>query len=136
MQVSGVSRQDVLDVVAKLNASGYAENIVVQRLDALNKKGTRHALKLGTADSKAHGSRTASSGRHGRYLCWHGFRDVVRGIMAVNPDATVRTMTAIYRGAADFERTYSDTAETNVGSMIRPNYMPELCVGTCVGDWE
>lgn len=136
MIVSGVTAQDIRDVVAKLNASDYDGNVVIERLDTLNRKDSRHTLKLGTADSRKHGSRRAGSGRHGRWLCWHGFRDVVRAIMAVNPDAKVRSAAAVYDGSVGFERVYPSTAERNVGSWAQPAYMPELCVGTCAGDWE
>ena len=136
MIVSGVSAQDIRDVVAKLNASDYDGNVVIERLETLNRKDSRHALKLGTADSRKHGSRRAGSGRHGKWLCWHGFRDVVRAIMDVNPDAKVRSAAAVYDGSVGFERVYPSTAETNVGSWAEPAYMPELCVGTCAGDWE
>ena len=136
MIVSGVTAQDIRDVVAKLNATDYDGNVVIERLDTLNQKGTRHTLKLGTADSRKHGSRRAGSGRHGKWLCWHGFRDVVRAIMAVNPDAKVRSMKAVYDGSVGFERVYPSTAETNIGSLYQPAYMPDMCVGSCAGDWE
>lgn len=136
MIVSGVTAQDIRDVVAKLNASDYDGNVVIERLDTLNQKDTRHTLKLGTADSRKHGSRKSASGRHGKYLCWHGFRDVVRGIMAVNPDAKVRTTKAVYNGSKGFEDVYPGTAEENIGSLFQPQYMPEMCVGTCAGDWK
>lgn len=136
MIVSGVTAQDIRDVVAKLNATDYSDNIVIERLETLNRKDTRHALKLGTADSRKHGSRRSGRGRHGKWLCWHGFRDVVRAIMEVNPDATVRTSQAVYDGKFGFERNYPNTADTNVGSLFQPAYMPDMCVGTCAGDWE
>lgn len=136
MIVSGVTAQDIRDVVAKLNATDYDGNVVIERLDTLNQKGTRHTLKLGTADSRKHGSRRAGSGRHGKWLCWHGFRDVVRAIMAVNPDAKVRSAAAVYNGSVGFERVYPSTAERNVGSWVEPAYMPDMCVGSCAGDWE
>lgn len=136
MIVSGVTAQDIRDVVAKLNATDYDGNVVIERLGTLNQKDTRHTLKLGTADSRKHGSRRAGSGRHGKWLCWHGFRDVVRAIMAVNPDAKVRSAAAVYNGRNGFESVYPSTAGVNVGSMAQPAYMPELCVGSCSGDWE
>ena len=136
MIVSGVTAQDIRDVVAKLNATDYDGNVVIERLDTLNQKGTRHTLKLGTADSRKHGSRRAGSGRHGKWLCWHGFRDVVRAIMAVNPDAKVRSAAAVYDGSVGFERVYPSTAERNIGSLYQPAYMPDMCVGSCAGDWE
>lgn len=136
MIITGISTTELRDVVRKLNAGEYNGNIVVENAESLNGSGTRISVKLGTADSRAHGSRRASSGRHGKWLCWHGFRDVFRAVMAVNPTAVVRSGIAVYKGAEGFESTYPDTAYKNVGSMVDPSYMPELCVGSCAGDWE
>lgn len=136
MIITGITVSEFKDVVAKLNAEDYDGNIVVESAHALSATGTRINAKLGTDDSRKHGSRRSSSGRHGRWLCWHGFRDVIRAVMAVNPSAVVRTGKAVYRGSVEFEGTYSDTAEQNVGSLFAPAYFPELCVGTCNGDWE
>lgn len=136
MIITGITVAEFKDVVAKLNAEDYDGNIVVESAHALSATGTRINAKLGTADSYKHGSRQSWSGRHGRWLCWHGFRDVIRAVMAVNPSAVVRTGKAVYRGSTGFEDTYPSTAEQNVGSMFSPAYMPELCVGTCNGDWE
>lgn len=137
MIISGISTTELHAVVAKLNApSLYDGNIVVENAEAKNAKGTRISVKLGTADSKRHGSRRAWSGRHGKWLCWHGFRDVFRAVMEVNPDAVIRTGKAAYKGTAGFEETYPSTGMQNVGSMFEPAYMPEMCVGNCAGDWH
>lgn len=137
MIITGISTSELHDVVAKLNAPAlYDGNIVVENCEAKSSTGTRISVKLGTADSKRHGSRRSSSGRHGKYLCWHGFRDVFRAVMEVNPDAVIRSAKAVYRGSEGFEETYPSTGFQNVGSMFAPAYMPELCVGTCEGDWH
>ena len=137
MIITGISVADFKEVVRKLNApADYDGNIVIEDIEAVSNTGTRIRAKLGTADSRRHGSRRASSGRHGQWLCWHGFRDVIRAVMAVNPSAVVRTGKAVYRGSTGFEDTYPDTADQNVGSLFEPAYMPDLCVGSCSGDWE
>ena len=137
MIISGITTSELHAVVDKLNAPAeYDGNIVVENCESKNAKGTRISVKLGTADSKRHGSRTSGSGRHGKYLCWHGFRDVFRAVMAINPDAVVRTGIAVYKGSEGFEESYPGTAQNNIGSMFEPAYMPELCKGHCAGDWE
>lgn len=136
MMITGLTTSELRDVVAKLNADSYDGNIVVERADAVSATGTRINVKLGTADSKRHGSRRAWSGRHGKWLCWHGFRDVFRAVMAVNPEARIQTGKTVYKGRDGFENTYESTGDQNVGSMFQPAYMPEMCVGTCAGDWE
>lgn len=136
MMITGLTTSELRDVVAKLNADSYDGNIIVERADAVSSTGTRISVKLGTADSRKHGSRRAWSGRHGKWLCWHGFRDVFRAVMAVNPAARIQTGKTIYKGSQGFEDTYESTGSQNVGSMFQPAYMPEMCVGTCAGDWE
>lgn len=137
MIITGITTSELRDVVAKLNAPAlYDGNIVVEYADAMSATGTRINVKLGTADSKRHGSRRAWSGRHGKWLCWHGFRDVFRAVMDVNPSARIKTGKTIYKGRDHFESTYADTADINVGSMVQPAYMPEMCIGHCNGDWE
>lgn len=136
MIITGLTTSELRDVVRKLNAEDYDGNILVERTEALSATGTRISVKLGTVDSFEHGSRTSSSGRHGRWLCWHGFRDVIRGALAVNPEAVIRTGKTVYKGRQHFEDTYTNTADWNVGSMVQPAYMPDLCVGHCAGDWE
>lgn len=135
MIVTGLTKAQIVAAVARANED-YDGNIVIQYIDALSGSGLRHTVKLGTADSYANGSRVSWSGRHGRWLCWHGFRDVIRAMFVENPDAKVYTAQAKYIGADGFEVVYPATAETNVGSMVAPAYMPELCVGPCAGDWE
>jgi hypothetical protein len=136
MIITGITVAELTDVVAKLNAESYNGNIVIERVDALSATGTRISAKLGTNDSRAHGSRRSASGRHGKYLCWHGFRDVYRACFAVNPDARIKSGQVVYRGVQHFEDTYETTAYQNIGSMVSPTYMPECCVGTCNGDFE
>lgn len=137
MIITGITSTELHAVVAKLNAPAlYDGNIVVEGCNAVSSTGTRISVKLGTADSKRHGSRRAWSGRHGKWLCWHGFRDVFRAVMEVNPDARIATGKTVYKGRDGFENTYMSTGDQNVGSMFQPAYMPEMCVGTCAGDWE
>ncbi len=136
MMITGLTTTELRDVVAKLNATDYNGNIVVENAEAVSATGTRISVKLGTADSKRHGSRRAWSGRHGKWLCWHGFRDVFRAVMAVNPSARIQTGKTVYKGSQGFEDGYMSTGDQNVGSMFQPAYMPEMCVGTCAGDWE
>lgn len=136
MIITGITTSELHDVVAKLNAGDYNGNINVEGCNAVSSTGTRISVKLGTLDSRAHGSRRARSGRHGKWLCWHGFRDVFREVMNVNPEARIQTGKTVYKGRDGFENTYRDTADQNVGSLFQPAYMPEMCVGACNGDWE
>ena len=57
----------------------------------------------------------------------HGFRDVLRAIFAVDPNATILTAMARYDGSDGFESTYPDTYHTNAGSLIQPVAYGDLC---------
>ena len=126
MRLRNVTLADFHDSVQRVNAH-YNGNLHVHT-DA-HETGSRIITTVGrldVLDSHGAGSRTSWSGRHGRYACWHAFRDVVRDILAHNPDATVTTALARYT-ADNFEDTYPATGHRNIGSMVQPAYMPELC---------
>lgn len=59
--------------------------------------------------------------------CWHAYRDVMLAVFAINPDARIYTGLAKYRGLAGFLDHFPATAGENIGSMVQPAYMPELC---------
>lgn len=132
MFITGLTQSQIADAVSVANKS-YAGNIVIERLEATSGSGIRHNLKLGVANSRVAGARRSGSGRHGKWLCWHGFRDVIRAMMVTNPDTVVRSSQAVYRGSDDFENVYPDTAYVNVGSLFQPSYLAENCVGECAG---
>ena len=76
--------------------------------------------------SRQNGARRSWSGRRLKAACWHAHRDYLRALFAECPDAVV--VTALARYTADtFEDVYPGTATRNVGSMVQPAYMDELC---------
>ena len=60
-------------------------------------------------------------------VCWHGYRDFMRGIFADFPNARIATHVADYRGSADFESKYADTGYKNIGPPIAPVIMADCC---------
>lgn len=82
--------------------------------------------RLTVDSSYAKGARLSSSGRHIQAACWHAFRDVIRELFVISPDAIVTTSLAKYT-AANFETTYPQTGNVNIGSLFYPVTMPELC---------
>lgn len=65
-------------------------------------------------------------------VCWHGHRDFLRALFALDPDAVVITAVARYRGANHFEGIYRDTWSHNVGSRMCP-----IPYGSsCMCDWR
>lgn len=123
-----LGQQDIASIMVRVSAH-YAHNLMWE-VETQTRTATR--LKVGTVDSYAHGSRTSGSGRHGRWACWHVFRDVIAAIMAADPAATVRTGVTVYRGADGFLDTFPDTAWNNVGSLARPATLVSMCVD-CTG---
>lgn len=76
--------------------------------------------------SRQNGARRSWSGRRVKAACWHAHRDYLRALFAECPDAVI--VTALARYTADtFEDVYPSTANRNVGSMLQPAYMDELC---------
>lgn len=83
-------------------------------------RGNRVRFTLETRDAWKHGSRTSASGRHMRKASWEAHRDVLKALFELDPEATIRTALATYRGKADFEHQFPATAHKNVGSIMEP----------------
>lgn len=79
-------------------------------------RGNRVRFTLETRDAWKHGSRTAASGRHMRKASWEAHRDVMAALFKLDPDATIRTALATYRGRTDFERQFPATANARYGN--------------------
>ena len=136
MRLRGITLDEFHASVDRVNAD-YSGNLHVHN-DA-HQTGSRKVTTVGRLDvleSKGDGARTTHEGRHGKYACWHAFRDVVRDLLAHHPEAVITTAMARY-DAETFEDVYPATADRNVGSMVRPAYMTELCVSAkCDGRGE
>jgi hypothetical protein len=128
MDIRGVPYGDVERIIAHVSGQKYGNNITSNpEARPLTARGGGFRGRLVARDSRGPGSRTSASGRHGRYACWHAYRDVLAVLFREYPDARVRTGMAHYVGRAGFEETYPATAWINVGSLIQPAYMPDLC---------
>lgn len=91
-------------------------------------KGRRVRFTIETRDAWKHGSRTSAAGRHMRKASWEAHRDVMRALLAVDPEMTIKTGFATYRGADDFEVKHEATAHRNVGSIMQPVTIRECSV--------
>lgn len=83
---------------------------------------------LQVADSFGKGARTAASGRHMPKASWQAHRDVMRAIFASDPDATLQTALATYKGRDDFERRFEATGDQNCGSQMQPRRLRDCAV--------
>jgi hypothetical protein len=133
MNITGVSLGNFLAITDDVSLRGYGGNVIVAP-DAHNAGRNSITARLRVRDSCGPGARTAASGRHGPYACWHAYRDVLWQMFVEHPDATARTVLATYRGFAGFDRDYPATRHHNIGSMMYPASMPDLCVTAGCGD--
>ena len=125
-----LSEDTIRGIVGSVSDNVYGGNVIIDYIDSRRTRSdgrVTYRLKLRVADSRGDGARASWSGRRTPSLCWHGFRDVIRAIFAVDPNATILTAMARYEGSEGFESTYPATAYKNIGSMMQPVTMPELC---------
>jgi hypothetical protein len=128
MEIRGVPFEQVTRITEKVSAQSYGGNVIVHR-DArdLATRNGGFAGRITVADSSGPGARRSWSGRRMPAACWHAFRDVLAEIFEQYPDARARTAMANYIGRDGFHATYPQTADKNIGSQVRPAYMPDLC---------
>jgi hypothetical protein len=127
MEIIGLSRSQWVETVEDVGADLYGGNL---RDNDTNEKRTSRSVRVtGTIrarDSRGPGARRSGSGRRGPWACWHAHRDVFREVFERYPEARINTAMAHYT-ADNFEETFPETANRNVGSMVRPAYMDNLC---------
>lgn len=134
MEIKGLSLTEFRSCVHEVSTRRYAGNLrmgdnAYDRADGKN--GTHYCTaRLRVLDSRGPGSRTSWTGRHGPYACWHACRDVLHEVFRRYPNAVIRAghgWRVTYRGLAGFLADYPETAHVNIGSVIDPVTMPELC---------
>lgn len=142
MLLKGVSLDSYKGCVSMVSRQLYAGNVIVnpdasdlQSRTVKDEAGEWFLrcdcrARLAVTDSRGHGSRTSASGRHGRYACWHAYRDVLAEVFRRWPGAEVTAghgWRVTYRGRAGFEELFPETGHVNIGSQVSPVTMPELC---------
>ena len=131
----GVDYTRVVEIINSVSNSMWDGDLILDNSRALGGKNPNYGF-TGRIRAKTSGDRCARrswTGRRGNAACWHAWRDVIRAILTEYPNAVVTTAQARYEGLTGFEETYPGTANNNVGSMMHPAFMTELC--EC-GDWE
>lgn len=125
MEIKGIDAEQFGRIVAQVAERWYDSNIQFADTPRRLSK-NRFRVRLRATSSRGKGARRSWSGRRSVAACWHVFRDVVRETMSEYPDAVFRTAMARYT-AENFEHTYPATGHVNIGSMMQPAYMPDLC---------
>ena len=108
----------------------YAGNVAVSPDAHPLRNETGFCGRIVVVSSFGAGARRSASGRRGPWACWHAYRDAMRGVLTRYPDATIKTgryETTRYRGLAHFEATHAATAEVDIGSVLRPARLGDLC---------
>lgn len=133
MIVTGITPEQFRAAVEKTSATLYAGNLTVDMGTQHSPTRFRARVIARQSGARTHGkdcapgARRSWSGRRLTAACWHAYRDVMIEVFNVNPDTRIYTSMAKYRGRDEFERAYPLTANQNIGSMMQPAYMPELC---------
>lgn len=117
--------QDLLDTGLVAVNWLYGDNLEFNNLTVLGPSRARFTLRV--KDSRGPGARRSWSGRRTVAACWHVHKHFLLAVLGLQPDAVVQTVMAKYEGLQGFRDTYPGTRDINVGSMMRPAYMPELC---------
>lgn len=130
MQITGITPDQFIDAVAKAGVQ-YDDNLVAEITSVQSP--TRFRARVVPRHSSfapktpAPGARLSWQGRCVKAACWHAYRDAMYAIFAINPKARIQTSMATYKGLEGFEDIYPNTADQNIGSMMQPAYMPDLC---------
>ena len=126
MLIRNVSHAQVKAIVAQVGQS-YGDNLTThQDMHEVGSRVIRTTGRIVARSSRETGARRSWSGRRTISACWHAHRDIYRAIFEAYPAATITTSLARYT-AGNFEDTYPATGWQNIGSMVQPAYMPELC---------
>lgn len=126
MLITGLSFDKFSEIVESVSKDEYEGNLIVHP-DYTIYTDNRFRARTRTVNSREAGSRRSWSGRRIPSACWHTTRDVLLLVFAEFPNARVQTSMATYRGEADFFDKFPRTADMNIGSMVAPAYMPDLC---------
>lgn len=142
MRITGLTLAQFTACTEAVSVGRYNGNIVVNAdaHDSYTSRKPACTARLSAVDSYGAGTRKAAmSGRHGPWVCWHAYRDVLKDVFETYPDAVIRTGIGtggtIYRGLPGFLATYPGTAYANMGSQLQPVMMPDLCECDDSGGW-
>ncbi len=112
----------------RATAEDYERNVRFKNgPDPVNQKGTGHRLTLTVHSSSKPGGRRSHSGRKVAAACWHVHRDFMRHLYRLAPEAVIQSALATYRGAEDFEQTFEETGDRNMGSAFQPCAVRNAC---------
>lgn len=127
MELRGLGKERVKEIVEEVSAVNYAGNLIAVVSDLGTKRVPGSRFTLQVRSSRGEGARRSGSGRRTVAACWHAHRDTMAAIFNEAPDVRLTTMLADYRGRDDFEDSFEDTGSHNVGSMMAWKTIRECC---------
>lgn len=80
-----------------------------------------------TGSSTRNGRRRSPSGRRVHAMCWHAHLAMLRALFERVPQARVTTALADYKGRANFEATWPNTGDKNIGPAFDPMSYEHAC---------
>lgn len=125
MIVTGIDEATIVDTVRKVSELHYGGNLTIKNSATLSPNRARFTLRV--RDSSYLGARRAPSGRRTPAACWHAHRDVMRALYGHNAYARIQSAIADYKGCDHFMATFPSTGRVNVGSIMQPCRMQDLC---------
>lgn len=135
MIVTGVPLPEVEMIVRAVSETKYRNNVGVRDSKQLSRNRCQFTMRV--VDAVGAGARGASmssgTGPRGKRrnplsACWHVHYDVLETLFRHFPQAKVQSgWLRVAYTADNFHREAIGTAGRNVGSMMQPAYMTELC---------
>ena len=95
----------------------FHNNIVMETED----RGSYYLVRLKVKDSKGAGARRSPNGRRINSACWHAHGYFIKRVFELDPNAIVYTAGEIFKSGN------WQWKDWNVGSLINPVYISELC---------
>lgn len=140
MVVKGVTLEDLAKAMARASGAYDGNLEFAYSPVALNQRGDRWRFRV-KARSGAKNRRTGERppGCMVRYCpfrgvergaaaaCWHAFRDFMRALLELKPEAVIKSAAATYRGSEGFEENYRETGWRNIGSQMYPLHHADAC---------
>ncbi len=124
MKLYNVPSDDLRSIVLEVSQNQYNGNLRFNNFDP-RKAFVNFTLRV--SNSKGKGAKNSASGRRTVSACWCAHRAVMRVIFDRFPNARLVSAIATYNGKADFDQKHIDTRYHNVGSIMYPATMGELC---------
>ena len=120
MKVLNITQKQ-LEKALELTNKDYDDNLMFNRLEALNQKGTTYRMTIRVKNSSGKGAKIGYTGRKTISACWHAHGDLFDNILKLSPEAKIRT------AGLDIDINGGNWIDKNIGSIINPMYFSEAC---------